>query len=349
MLAMTILALPISCKKSSNQPASPVRKQYAWAVGSQDSTHFGLILFTPDGGNNWIRKGGGLPVLQGVDLMDVWAVDSNTVWIVGTDNCILKTSNGGASWTRFTVGKSGTNQNLLSVSVTGSADVWVSGTGGRVYNSPDGGNNWTVFDTSFFHNGIMQGIYSVNSQLIYVTGGIEGSKGNYRGFITRTTNGGQSWDSIVPENNYNRNEWIGVKAFDARHVIVYGGHSHYVYTNDGASSWINDSIKGTGGTGGADINCLTMLSAQTWWGAFDYDGIYMTINSGILWTKQASVGPVGMWLFGIDYYDSNLCIITGQSSDSKKGKIIKTSNGGALWELKYYTSAWINKVCFIKN
>jgi photosystem II stability/assembly factor-like uncharacterized protein len=92
-----------------------------------------------------------------------------------------------------------------------------------------------------------------------------------------------------------------------------------------------------------------MLNAQTWWGAFDYDGIYLTTNSGASWTKQTSVGPGGMWLFGIDYYDRDQVIIVGQSSSSKTGKIIKTSNGGDLWELKYSAKAWMNKVCFIKD
>lgn len=56
-----------------------------------------------------------------------------------------------------------------------------------------------------------------------------------------------------------------------------------------------------------------------------------------------------MWLFGIDYYDRNLCIIVGLNSDSKKGKIIKTSDGGGHWDVKYLAQTWINKVCFIKN
>jgi len=169
--------------------------------------------------------------------------------------------------------------------------------------------------------------------------------------IARTADGGKTWDSVIPENNYNRNEWIGVKSFGAGHIIVYGGQSHYVLSDDAGVSWKNDSVPGTGGggTGGADINCLAMLDAQTWWGAFDYDGIFITTNGGTSWTKQTSVGPGGMWLFGIDYYDRNLAIIVAPSSSSLTGKIIKTSNGGNTWELKYHSRSWLNKVSFIKN
>ena len=74
---------------------------------------------------------------------------------------------------------------------------------------------------------------------------------NSRGFIARTINGGQTWDSLVPENNYNRNEWIGVKSSDAGHLIIYGGKSHYIFSNDAGMSWKNDSVPGVGGRAGA--------------------------------------------------------------------------------------------------
>jgi len=56
-----------------------------------------------------------------------------------------------------------------------------------------------------------------------------------------------------------------------------------------------------------------------------------------------------MWLFGIDYYDRNLAIIVAQSSMSFTGKILKTSDGGNLWELKLHSRTWLNKVSFVKN
>lgn len=212
---------------------------------------------------------------------------------MGKDNCILKTTDGGTTWARIIVGQIQKVIVLQSVSVAGTENVWISGSGGRVYNSNDGGATWTVFDTNFFRNGLMQGICAINSQLVYVAGGIYGSPGQLTGFIARTTNGGRTWDSIVPSDNYNRHEWIGVKASDQSHIVVYGVQAHYVFSDDAGSSWKNDSVPGTGGgdTGGADINCLTMLDAQTWWGAFDYDNIFMTTNSGNTWTKQTSAGP----------------------------------------------------------
>lgn len=339
------LIIPYGCKKKNGEPEpEPVKSKYAWVVGDEDSTHYGMILFTPDGGDTWQRQGEGSPALLGISLINVWAVDTNTVWAVGSDNSIIKTTDGGNTWNRIPGPQTRSVTDLESISMVGSRDIWISGGEGTVFNSKDGGNTWTVFDPDFFHHGLMQGIHAITSNIAYVAGGI-GTKG----FIARTMNGGQTWDSVVPQNNYNRNEWIGVKASDAAHIIVYGGRSHYVISVDAGQTWKNDSVPGTGGTGGADINCLTMLDAQTWWGAFDYDGIFITTNSGSSWTKQVSAGPGGMWLFGIDYYDRNQAIIVAQSSMSMTGKILKTSNGGNLWDLKYHSRTWLNKVSFIKN
>ncbi len=337
------------CKKDNDpQDPTPAQKQYAWVVGVEDSTSYGMILFSPDGGDTWLRQGEGSPALQNNSLFDVWAVDTNIVWAVGANSCIIKTNDGGKTWVSITSPQIPPATNLQSISVVGYNDIWISGESGTVINSKDGGNTWNIFDTAFFHSGLMQGIYAINSQTVYVAGGFPVDNG-VRGLIARTTDGGQTWDSLIPGNNYNQHEWIGVKASDLNNIVVYGGQAHYTASHDAGATWKNDSVPASGGGGGADINCLAMIDAQTWWGAFDYDGIYITSDGGTSWTNQSSSGPGGMWLYGIDYYDRNLAVIVAPSSSTPTGKIIKTSNGGKVWELKYNSRSGLFKVSFIKN
>ncbi len=342
VIILSSLLVQISCKKDDSDPKN---KKHVWAVGSHDSTNFALIYFSENGGENWVRQGEGQDALKDIELTDVWAVDENTVWAIAYQNIILKTTDGGANWFRVPPPTQHTNASLSSISIIGKTDIWISGS--VVYHSSDGGNNWTTIQSPVLANVNLQGIHAINSNIIY---GVGSSNGTGRGFIAHTTDGGQTWDSIVTANNFNKNEWIGVTSSDPENIIIYGGHSHYVYSNNSGQSWKNDSTRIPGGTGGPDINDLTMLDAQTWWGALDYDNIGFTDNSGSsAWTNQGSApGPAGMWLFGIDYYDQNLCIIVAQSSMSSKGKIIKTTNGGQLWELDLVTDAWMNKVSFIK-
>jgi photosystem II stability/assembly factor-like uncharacterized protein len=345
ILLFVFIGIYHSCKKDDD---SQEKEKYAWVVGVMDSTGYGMILFTPDGGGSWQRQGEGTAALLNTDLYDVWAVDSKTVWAVGSNNCIVNTHDGGTTWTRIPAVTAQPDVMLVSISMIGSKEIWISGEGGTVYHSTDAGANWTVYDSAFFHSANLQGIHAVTSERVYAVGQIPKSGGDI-GIITHTKNGGLTWDSVVLANNYHHHLWIGARSADKEHVIIYGGQSHYIFTEDGGLTWRSDSVPGTGGTGGADINCLTMLDAQTWWGAFDYDGIFITHNSGASWTKQNSAGPGAMWLIGIDHYDDRQAVIVGVSSMSAKGKLLTTSNGGDLWEVSYSSKSWLSKVSFIKN
>ena len=341
IILLCILAIQVGCKKDND---APDKKKYVWAVGSPDSTNYALIYFSDNGGENWVRQGEGQDALLGLDLADVWAVDENTVWAVAEQNVILKTTDGGANWFRVPPPTQRTGASLSSISIIGKTDIWISGS--VVYHSTDGGNNWTSIQSPVLSNSNLQGIHAINSNIVY---GVGSYNGTGRGFIVHTTDGGQTWDSIVPADNFNINEWIGVTSSDPNNIVVYGGRSHYVYSQDGGQSWKNDSTGIPGGTDGPDINDLIMLDAQTWWGALDYGNIGFTSNAGNSWDNQGPApGPGGMWLVGIDHYDNDLCVIVGVSSMSFTGKIIKTADGGQLWEMCIETDAWMNAVWFIK-
>jgi len=340
-----LAGIQIGCNKD-NDEQEPGKEQVVWAAGAADSTNYGMILFSSDGGDNWVRQGEGNQALSGVNMSDVWVVDENTVWAVGSRNTILKTTNKGQKWSEITAPTQPPEVELVSISLIGSDNIWISGSYGTVYNSTDGGTNWTVIDSDVLNNKYLQGIHAINANEIYVVGGYE--VGNTRGFIARTMDGGQNWDSLVPADNFNKNLWIGVVS-SGNSYIIYGQHAHFIVSKDRGLNWKNDSIIGTGGTDGADINCMKMLDATTWWGALDYDEIFRTDNAGSLWNDQGPApGPQNMWLLGLDYYNEDVCIIVGSSASSNKGKIIKSGNGGQSWELKYECDAWLQKVSFIK-
>lgn len=339
IILIVALSIQIGCKKEDNNPD---KLKYVWAVGNYDTTtNHALIYFSDNGGENWVRQGEGQAALKDININDVWAVDENTVWAVADQNVILKTMDGGTTWNRVTAPSKQNNVELSSISLIGSDNIWISGLSGEVYHSTDAGNSWTTIQSEVINNNSMQGIHAINSNVVYVAG-----ENNSGGFIAMTNDGGITWDSIVPANNYNKHNWIGVTSSNPSNIVIYGQRSHYIHSNDGGQNWTNDSL--TGATNGGDINCLKILDANTWWGAFDYEGIFITDNTGNSWNQQNSVPPSGMYLVGIDSYDYKLCVIVGSSSDSFIGKIIKTSDGGQLWELCIETDAWMNKVSFIK-
>lgn len=343
---LLILSIQLGCKEENNDPDPDIGK-YVWAVGTPDNQQYGTILFSPNAGDNWERQAEGFAALKDVYLSDVWAVDDKTVWAVGSSNTILKTTDGGSTWSLISVPNQKSNVELVSISLIGSNTIWVSGSLGTVYRSGDGGNNWTHINSEVLGTKYLQGIHAIDANTAYVVGNNNAMP--QRGFIAYTTDAGLSWDSLVPAADYNKNIWIGVASSSQDNIIIYGGESHYMISHNGGQNWQNDSIEGTGGTDGADINCLKMLDDQIWWGAFDYDYIGQTKDAGITWEKQDSPGPYGEWLLGIDYYDENICVIVGESSNSNTGKIIKTADGGRIWDLVYPTEFQMRKVSFNKQ
>jgi photosystem II stability/assembly factor-like uncharacterized protein len=346
LLSVMIMAIVFNgCKKEDN-PAPAERKQYAWVAGMVDSTGYGLILFSADGGETWVRQGNGMPSLLGVNVIDIWAVDEQTVWAVGTGNVILKTLDGGNTWMQVPAPVNDPNTELMSVCIVNRTGIWISGSGGSVYRSADNGNTWTMFDTAFFHNGGMQGIWAITSQKVYVVGGI--GNGNERGFIGCTSDGGSTWDSVFPSGDFNRHEWIGVTA-SGNTIVVYGGKSYYMVSTDGGTTWKNDSTEAAGGGGGADINHLIMLNPATWWGALDMGHIYLTNDGGSSWIPQET-GQGGAFLVGIDAWNSQLALAVGTMAGwPPHGTILKTLNGGTTWAVKQSYTANLNKVTFIKQ
>ena len=57
----------IGCKKD-NDETELTNENVLWAVGAADSTNYGTILFSADGGDNWVRQGEGNLTLSGVYL-----------------------------------------------------------------------------------------------------------------------------------------------------------------------------------------------------------------------------------------------------------------------------------------
>lgn len=350
LLLMVFIIIISSCNNKNEDTA--IKKNHAWVVGAVDSTGYGLILFSNDGGETWSRQGENNDAIKGIEITNVWAVDENNVWAIGTNNTVIKTNNGGNTWATINnLPKNYPTANLMDIFITNKTNIWISGSEGNqgiVYYSKDNGSNWKICDSSFFSNTFPQGVLAFDNQNAYIVGAQHNNRLD-RGFIAYTIDAGENWDTIVPADNYNKWEWIGAVS-SGNTIVIYGGKSRYMVSNDGGSTWLNDSISGTGGEDGADINDLIMLDSKTWWGAFDMGQVYITADAGKNWIKQETPGLGGTFLLGIDAYDNNIALaVPAIYSWPPVCPIIKTNDGGATWERKLTLYSSLNKVSFIKD
>jgi photosystem II stability/assembly factor-like uncharacterized protein len=108
----------------------------AWAVGRA-----GTVLKTVDGGASWLAQPSGTPA----DLVDIAVGDANHVWVRG--GVLLRTANGGSSWSVFTVLAGGVTYDvpqLGGVAASGAGTAWYAGAAGLVVKTSDGGASWAV-------------------------------------------------------------------------------------------------------------------------------------------------------------------------------------------------------------
>jgi len=342
VVSTTFLAL-VSCSKTSTPDQPGEASIVAWAVGSMDTNGIGTILHSADAGETWVRQGDST-MFGGIDISNVWAIDSNNAWIVCSGNRIFRTIDGGVNWIPVLTPYIPGNPNLCGLSILNNTTIWVSGENGTVYSSTDAGNNWTVYDSTIFRHGMMQGIHAISENIIYVAGELATLSGSW-GFLARTLNGGTTWDSITLPGGYNQHAWIGVTSVDSSCIVVYGQTGHYSVSRNGGNTWTNGEAVSP-----SDINCLVMLSADAYWTANDYDKIYKTFDGGESWVEQPSTGPSGFFLVGIDNYYSQTALIVGQSATFENaGKIIKTTDGGNHWYLRHASPSRLWKVSYAKN
>jgi uncharacterized protein YbcV (DUF1398 family) len=104
-------------------------------------------------------------------------VNAETGFVVGFGGTILKTSNGGNTWTAQS---SGTTNWLESVYFTDINNGYVAGDKGTILKTTDGGTNWTILTS-----GTNYDLYAV-----YFSDPDEGCVVGSNGTILKTTNGG---------------------------------------------------------------------------------------------------------------------------------------------------------------
>ena len=201
----------------------------------------GTILKTSDGGKTWVRKmarsdtpgRGGRPGGIRANLMGIQMINETTGFIAGSENTILKTTDGGETWVgsseRARVGE--TRNNLENIWFVSSTTGWVIGSFGTLLHTTDGGENWDKRDPGFDNN--LFGIYFLDENTGWICG--------QEGLILHTTDGGTTWNQQKAESFDDLHDIIFV---DAMVGWAVGGYNSILHTTDGGKTWAVSNIPG---------------------------------------------------------------------------------------------------------
>ncbi len=202
------------------------------------------------------------------DLRAVAASDPSTVVAVGRNGTILRTTDGGATWTPQS---GGTTNNLLGVACPNADTGTAVGEFGTILRTNDGGNTWSA-QSSGFPNGSLVAVSFVDAR----TGTAVGYY-NLPIFpiILRTTNGGETW---MPQSGAFSGVLLGVSFVDANVGTTVGNvdtGQNVLRTTDGGATW-RSQVAGASRT----LNAVSFVDANTGTAVGDFGIIVRTIDGG---------------------------------------------------------------------
>jgi photosystem II stability/assembly factor-like uncharacterized protein len=247
-----------------------VDERTGWAVGSK-----GALLATTDGGRSWeVRRRPTEDTLRDIFFTGEgtgWLVCDRSIYLLKTKteprSYLLKTVDGGASWSRVEMTGADVDVLLTRVAFVDEARGWAFGEMGALYATTDGGASWSrqVVPTKHLLLGgaflnASQGwlVGAGNTILYYQPDGESWRAGSApisvatrfnavafvderrgwavgeRGLVLVTTNGGRAW--FRQESNV-RVDLSDVKFLDARTGWAVGAEGTIIHTTDGGAHW----------------------------------------------------------------------------------------------------------------
>lgn len=172
-------------------------------------------------------------------------------------------------------------------------------------------------------------IFFINDSTGWLAGGAEGK-------IFRTNNGGNSWTHQFTSGKYLRS----IEFLNERKGFAGSLDTAFYKTTDGGITWtdispsINPQIPGICGLSAPDS--MNIFGCGTWFGpAF----IIKSSNGGNNWT-HIDMSAYATRLVDILFINKDTGWVSGMGlRPLELGVILRTTNGGASWELQYVTTS----------
>lgn len=278
----------------------------------------GYIGRTTDGGVSFDTSGNGL-LATNIRCWVVWFANANTGYVgagsqTASTSRILKTTNGGISWTTVF---SSSSAYVTALGGMDADNVIASYSNGTTLKTTNGGANWTETASQLFS--IPNNITFLNS----TTGFACGSSGQAK----RTTNSGATWDII----NTPTSDWsmFQIKIESASSIYAVGDPGFLYKSTDLGTTWsfLPIAVSGPAVTFiwySLDINGSTMVMSG------DYGIVAVSTNGGVNWTSNSQVIKTALNFDITTIPGTSKYWIAGRHSAGGK-QILYSSNSGTNW------------------
>jgi len=264
-------------------------------------------------GEGW---SGGRQGVQGKDLNAVYFLDSRRGWVAGDGGVILRTRDGGRTWTRQMVE---TRESFNDVYFRNEENGYLLAAT-QIFTTEDGGESWSPaarFTAQGF--GGEPELYSVrftSKKRGWVVGSLSRGENVIDSLVLSTDNGGASWQrQRVPV----RDELIHLDFDGDRRGWIVGSGGRVLYTRDGGETW---DVQNSGTT--AALYHVDFEGDERGWAVGERGTILRTEDGGRTWR---SVPPrVRTTLLSVKFVNKEEGWAVGRA-----GVILRTDDGGASW------------------
>ncbi|MBN2026202.1 MAG: IPT/TIG domain-containing protein [Actinobacteria bacterium] len=262
-----------------NWSVCAVNADHAWAMGGIDDYAYDNVEKTANGGLNWVRLNTGLDA--GAYIVDIAALDVNTIWAVGSGETIIRTDNGGWTWTLQNYITPIMDEWLMGISAADASTAWAVGSYGTILKTTDAGVTWSEQDAGY---NLFSGVAAVDTQTAWIVGA--GAN------IYKTTDGGATW---VLQDSGAADSLSAISAVDASTAWAVGtwnmagpsGEASVILkTTDGGDTWVQQDS-----TTEAPLYDICAVDVTTAWAVGKDGTILKTVDGGDALPDIVSVVP----------------------------------------------------------
>jgi photosystem II stability/assembly factor-like uncharacterized protein len=268
-------------------------------------TILALVIFSSVSvySQNWDK----LSPYPGTDqISDIYFYNSNLGFGVTSNGFILRTSDGGTTWTEIYCGHSDV---IHGIYFTDENTGYACGYRKWILKSTDGGLTWS--DLAYDESSTIgyQSVVFSDANTGFVVGG--------SGIVLKTTNAGTSWNTLSPGLSF---DYEKILYLGSNTLLVFGFNQNILRSTNGGTNWtpIDGGVSfGKMGAHSPDNNTIYASCL----------GGYMSksTNGGLSWTGSAT-GVTTNHLFAVFFTSTT----TGYIAD-QYGHIWKTTDGGSVW------------------
>jgi photosystem II stability/assembly factor-like uncharacterized protein len=298
------------------------------------------------------------PWPQGNDLRAVAVPDAETVFAV-SGGLVLKSTDGGGTWTIQNVRPTGSNLGLADISCvdanTCMAVGFDGGSDASVLRTVDGWATWITTRQSYGPSTRLHGVSCADAQTCAAVGTVFTRKPTpedptaYTALNLRTTDGGATWT----QQPVGSTTWLeSVSCTDTNTCTVVGGYwrstfqtvgdGYILRTTDGGTTWTTQYTDLHRGRVTA-VSCAgsTCVALQGFSQGSATGKILWTTDGGNSWSVSGEFQPTkNPSLFRVSCGDPDACTAAGN------GIIMRTADSGATWNEQFRGASSLLGVSF---